>query len=89
MTGVQTCALPISLAKFCAKAWEEVSGKKPVITAIHAGLECGIINSKIPKMDSVSIGPDLKDVHTVNESMSISSAERICGFVKHLLSIIK
>ncbi|MDY4889527.1 MAG: aminoacyl-histidine dipeptidase [Sphaerochaetaceae bacterium] len=78
-----------ALAKFCAKAWEEVSGKKPVITAIHAGLECGIINSKIPKMDSVSIGPDLKDVHTVNESMSISSAERICGFVKHLLSIIK
>jgi dipeptidase D len=77
------------LAQFCAKAWEDEFGKKPVVTAIHAGLECGIINSKIPGMDSVSIGPDLKDVHTVNESCSISSAERISDFVKHLLSIIK
>ncbi len=77
-----------ALARFCAKAWEELTGKKPVVTAIHAGLECGIINSKIKGMDSVSIGPDLRDVHTVNESMSISSANRIAAFVKHLLSII-
>lgn len=77
------------LTRFCAKAWEDNTGKKPVITAIHAGLECGIINSKIDGMDSVSIGPDLHNVHTVDECMSVSSADRMTAFVKHLLSIIK
>ena len=77
------------LASFCAQAWTEMFEKRPVITSIHAGLECGIIISKIPGMDSVSIGPDLFNVHSVNEKLSVSSVERIYGFVKHLLSIIK
>ncbi|MCR5761097.1 MAG: aminoacyl-histidine dipeptidase [Sphaerochaetaceae bacterium] len=76
-----------SLASFCAKAWEDCTGKKAVLTSIHAGLECGVINSKIEGMDSVSIGPDLYDVHTVNEHLSISSTERMYDFVKYLLSI--
>lgn len=78
-----------ALTGFCAKAYEEYAGKKPVVTAIHAGLECGIINSKIPGMDSVSFGPDMFDVHSVKERLSISSVERISTFTRHLLSIIK
>ncbi len=77
------------LANFCAKAYEENTGKKPLITAIHAGLECGVINSKVPGMDSVSIGPDLVDIHSTNERASISSAKRTYDFVKHVLSIIQ
>lgn len=77
------------LTGFCAKAYEEYSGKKPTITAIHAGLECGIINSRIEGMDSVSSGPDMYDVHSVKERLSISSVERISGFTRHLLSIIE
>ncbi len=77
------------LAAFCAKAWKDKMGKDPVVTAIHAGLECGVINSKIEGMDSVSIGPDLFDVHSVNEKLSISSTKRLYEFVKHLLEIIK
>ncbi|MGH0053551.1 MAG: aminoacyl-histidine dipeptidase [Sphaerochaetaceae bacterium] len=78
-----------SLTGFCAKAYEEYTGKKPKITAIHAGLECGIINSRIPGMDSVSFGPDMFDVHSTKERLSISSVERISGFTRHLLSIIE
>ncbi len=78
-----------ALTGFCAKAYEEYSGKKPVITAIHAGLECGIINSRIPGMDSVSFGPDMFGVHSVKERLSISSVQRISGFTRQLLSIIK
>ena len=78
-----------ALTGFCAKAYEEYAGKKPVITAIHAGLECGIINSKIPGMDSVSFGPDMFDVHSVKERLSIPSVERISFFTRHLLSIIQ
>jgi dipeptidase D len=77
------------LTGFCAKAYEEYTGKKPEITAIHAGLECGIINSRIPGMDSVSFGPDMFDVHSTKERVSIPSVERISGFTRHLLSIIE
>jgi dipeptidase D len=78
-----------ALTAFCAKAYEEYSKKKAVVTAIHAGLECGIINSKVPGMDSVSFGPNMFDVHSVKEKISVSSVERICGFTRHLLSIIE
>jgi dipeptidase D len=78
-----------ALTAFCAKAYEEYTKKKAVVTAIHAGLECGIINSKVPGMDSVSFGPNMFDVHSVKEKISVSSVERICGFTRHLLSIIE
>lgn len=77
------------LANFCAKAWKEQTGKDAVVTSIHAGLECGVINSRVEGMDSVSIGPDLKDVHSVNENLSVSSTKRMYEFVKKLLEIIK
>ncbi len=76
------------LAAFCSKAYETSSGKKPVLTAIHAGLECGIINSLIPGMDSVSIGPDMWGVHSTDERISVSSADRTLGFVKELVTSI-
>lgn len=78
-----------ALKDFCAKAYEDYSGKKPIITAIHAGLECGIINSRIDGMDSVSFGPEMADVHGVNEHLSVSSVKRTSEFLKHLLAIIK
>jgi len=77
------------LAGFCAKAYKDYTGKEMKVTAIHAGLECGIINSTVKGMDSVSFGPQMYDVHSVNEHLSIASAERCDGFVKHLLSIIE
>lgn len=77
------------LAKLAKDAYKAFSGKNPQIKAIHAGLECGIINSKIDGMDSISIGPDLKDVHTTNEHFSLSSAQRTLEFIKHLISQIK
>lgn len=77
------------LAHFCSKAWEDKMGEKPEITAIHAGLECGIINSKIEGMDSVSIGPNMWGVHSTDEHLSISSTKKLSKFLKHLLEIIR
>lgn len=74
-----------ALAKLCADFYREYTGKAPVITAIHAGLECGVINSKAPDMDSISIGPDLSGVHSTDERMSISSSERVYSYLKALL----
>ncbi len=61
-------------------------GKEPTIEAIHAGLECGMFTEKIEDLDCVSIGPDLRDVHTPDETMSVSSAQRTWDF---LLGILK
>ena len=61
-------------------------GKKPVLEAIHAGLECGILSGKISGLDCVSIGPDLQNVHTAEESMDIKSVGRVWNFLLEVLS---
>ncbi|MGN1147730.1 MAG: aminoacyl-histidine dipeptidase, partial [Lachnospiraceae bacterium] len=53
--------------------YEEMYGKKPELTAIHAGLECGILAAKIDDLDCISFGPDMKNIHTTEETLSISS----------------
>ena len=75
--------------KEVASAYKKITGKKPIITAIHAGLECGIINKAVAGMDSLSIGPNLLDVHSVNEHVEADSAERVSDFVKVMLKDIK
>jgi dipeptidase D len=53
---------------------------------MHAGLECGIMISKLPGLDCVSFGPDIFDIHTTEEKLSISSTERMW---KYILEILK
>ncbi len=59
-----------------ADKYKEMFGEAPVIEAIHAGLECGIFASKIEDLDCISIGPTISNIHTYNEKMSLSSAQR-------------
>lgn len=66
--------------------YEAHYGKLPKIEAIHAGLECGVFDSKIENLDCISIGPNLFDVHTFNEKLSISSTESIFKVLLSLLS---
>lgn len=65
--------------------YERMYGSKPQVTAIHAGLECGIISAKVKDLDCVSIGPDMKDIHTTEETLSISSVKRVWEFIVELL----
>lgn len=67
------------------RLYEEMYGKKPEITAIHAGLECGLLGNKIQDLDCVSIGPDMRDIHTTEERLSISSAARVWDYLVKLL----
>lgn len=68
------------------QVFERMYGKKPVLEAIHAGLECGILAGKIADLDCVSIGPDLENVHTAQERMSIASVERVWSFLVEVLT---
>lgn len=74
------------LQEIFINTYEERFGKKPIIQAIHAGLECGILSSKIPDVDCISIGPDTFDVHTVNEKLSISSMKAFFDLLVDMLS---
>lgn len=63
--------------------------KEPEMQAIHAGLECGLIAEKMPELDMISIGPDMRDIHTPMEALSISSTIRVYQFIEKLLERIR
>ncbi|USF25797.1 Cytosol non-specific dipeptidase [Firmicutes bacterium ASF500] len=66
-------------------AWQAVSGQKGKIEATHGGLECGLFIEKIPGLDAVSLGPELHDVHSVKERLSVPSTRRAYELVLELL----
>ncbi len=61
-------------------------GKEPVVEAIHAGLECGIFAGKMEGLDAVSLGPDMPEVHSTRERLSIASTRRTW---EYLLAVLK
>ena len=66
--------------------FEKMYGRKPQLQAIHAGLECGLLAARIPDLDCASIGPDMSDVHTTEESISIASVARMWEYLLAVLS---
>jgi dipeptidase D len=68
------------------KIFKEMFKAEPKIEAIHAGLECGIIGEKFPGMDMISIGPTLKNPHSPEEQLHISTVDK---FYKYLLKILE
>ncbi|MFP4409499.1 MAG: aminoacyl-histidine dipeptidase [Spirochaetaceae bacterium] len=69
-------------------AYAKVAGSQPVVEAVHAGLECGVIGDKYPGMEMLSFGPDIEGAHTPEERVRISSVERSWNFLKKLLQEI-
>lgn len=67
----------------------EQYGAQPRIEAIHAGLECGLFAGKIADLDCVSIGPNLKEIHTPRERLSIASVQRTWKMLLELLRRMK
>lgn len=78
-----------NIRNIIVNTYKDFSGKEPIITAVHAGLECGILKNLIPNADIISFGPDIFRVHTPDEYCSISSVERTFEYLKKILSEIK
>ncbi len=70
-------------------AYREKLEKEIQVEAIHAGLECGVFAAGLPGLDCISVGPNLYDVHTTEEKMSIASVERVYGLVLDILEKCK
>lgn len=80
---------PVSpLRDLYARAYREVTGKDAIVDVIHAGLECGIIASKLPGLDVISVGPDMRDVHTPDERLNLASVEIFWQTIEKLVEML-
>ncbi len=70
------------------EVYREMTGTEAKVVAFHAGLECGVIGAKIPGIEMISFGPDIKGAHTPTERLSISSTERVYKLLVLLLQRI-
>lgn len=73
------------LRDLMTEVFTEQYGYAPKVEAIHAGLECGLFAGKLAGLDCVSIGPDLTEIHTPREKMSISSVRRVWNMLLEVL----
>ncbi|MBS6500846.1 MAG: aminoacyl-histidine dipeptidase [Clostridium sp.] len=73
----------------CQDVYKRMYGKEAKIVAIHAGVECGLFNEKLGKLDMISFGPDLYDVHTPQEHMSITSVKNVWDYLLEVLKELK
>lgn len=78
-----------TLQDVAVKAYESLYGKEPIVEGIHAGLECGLFADKIEGLDAISFGPTMKNVHTTEEVLSISSTERTWELLVKILEMLK
>ena len=71
------------------QVWETMFGRPAQLQAIHAGVECGLFLQQMPDLDIVSMGPDMKDIHTPGERLSLSSTERVYRYLVELLRVLE
>ena len=71
------------------QAYRALSGRDAKVDIIHAGLECGVISSHLPDMDMISIGPDMKDIHSPDEALDLDSVEEFWKLVEDLIRRLK
>ena len=67
-------------------SYERLFNVKPVVRAIHAGLECGLFLDKYPDLDMISFGPTIRGVHAPGEKLDLASLDK---FAKLLADIIE
>lgn len=77
------------IRKIFEKVYKDLTGETPEIVAIHAGVECGLFKEKFGEIDMISFGPNLYDVHTPDEHVSISSVEKMWNYLIEVLKAIK
>lgn len=77
------------LRDLMVRVFEEQYGRKPVVEALHAGVECGIFSGKLPGLDCVSFGPNMQDIHTTGERLDAASVKRVWEYTLEVLKRLK
>ena len=68
--------------------YKDLYGTEPLVKAIHAGLECGIINERYPGMDMISFGPTIVGAHSPDEKVQISTVSKFWNLLVNVLKNI-
>ena len=68
--------------------YQRVFTRNPKLRGFHAGLECGVFFKKIEDVDIISFGPNISNIHTPKEKLSISSAARVYDYLIEILKSI-
>ena len=67
---------------------QRLLGVTPSVEVIHAGLECGILCGKRPGLDMISVGPDMRDIHTPREQLSVASTARTYALLEAVVTAL-
>ncbi len=76
------------ILKISKSVFNKLFKKDAEIKAIHAGLECGILEDKNPGMDMISFGPTIQGAHSPDEKINIETVERFYLLLKGILKEI-
>lgn len=77
------------LRNIFVNVYKKLYGKEPNVNAMHAGVECGLFKEKFADIDMISFGPNIYDVHTPYEHISISSVARTWDYLLEVLKEIR
>ncbi|MGL4108851.1 aminoacyl-histidine dipeptidase [Clostridium sp. LP20] len=78
-----------NIRDICKDVYKRMNGKEPKVYAIHAGVECGLFEERLGDLDMISFGPNIRDAHTPEEHLSISSTQNVWEFLLEVLKEIK
>ena len=70
----------------CRQVYQRLFGEEPKVTAIHAGLECGLIGERVRGMDMVSFGPRIEGAHSPDERVYVASVEKSWKYLTAVLA---
>jgi len=73
------------IREIAMETYEEMAGRKAVLLAVHAGLECGLLAAKRPGLDMIALGPEMHDIHSPLERLSLSSFVRTWDLLVEIL----
>lgn len=76
--------LDTELLRTALASYTALFGHGPKLEAIHAGLECGVLNNRVPGLEMIAFGPDIHDAHTPSESLVIDTVEPFWRFFVRL-----
>ena len=65
--------------------YKALTGEDIRLVALHAALECGAFSELSPELDMASVGPDLTDVHSPDETLYLASVAKVWHLLEELL----
>jgi dipeptidase D len=74
-----------AVLKVAKSVYKDLYGVEPIVKAIHAGLECGLIGEKYPEMDMISFGPTIMSPHSPDERIKIDTVEKFWDYTLAIL----